>query len=108
MHPTTLGENCTLETANLVGKYGRGTSSIYPLLPPPSLARSATYQRLFERFLYVLGVGRVSFSALGLGFGILDFARVGFRVKEIWFGSSLGQIFFHFSLVNSATKSFQK
>ena len=33
-----------------------------------------------------LGVGRVSFSAIGLGFGFLDFARVGFRVKEIWFG----------------------
>ena len=48
--------------------------------------------------LLLLGVGRVSFSALGSGFGFLDFARVGFRVKEIWFGSSSGQIFLHFSV----------
>ena len=47
---------------------------------------------------YTLGVGRVSFSALRSGFGFLDFARVGFRVKEIWFGSSSGQIFLHFSV----------
>ena len=46
----------------------------------------------------MLGVGRVSFSALGSGFGFLDFARVGFRVKEIWFGSSSGKIFLHFSV----------
>ena len=42
----------------------------------------------------LVGVGRVSFSALGSGFGFLDFARVGFRVKEIWFGSSSGHFFF--------------
>ena len=36
-------------------------------------------------------MGRVSFSALGSGFGFLDFARVGF-------GSSSGQIFLHFSV----------
>ena len=46
----------------------------------------------------LVGMGRVSFSALGSGFGFLDFARVGFRVKEIWFGSSSGQIFLHFSV----------
>ena len=45
-----------------------------------------------------VGVGRVSFSALGSGFGFLDFARVRFWVKEIWFGSSSGQIFLHFSV----------
>ena len=43
---------------------------------------------------YFLGVGRVCFSAFGSGFGFLDFARV----KEIWFGSSSGQIFLHFSV----------
>ena len=42
-------------------------------------------------------MGRVSFSALS-GFGFLDFARVGFRVKEIWFGSSSDHFFFHFSV----------
>ena len=42
-------------------------------------------------------MGRVSFYALGSGFGFLDFAQVGFRVKEIWFGSCSGQIFLHFS-----------
>ena len=49
-----------------------------------------------EHFMLRLGVGRVSFSALGSGFGFLDFARVGFRVKEIWFGSSSDQFFFSF------------
>ena len=43
-------------------------------------------------------MGRVSFSTLGSGFEFLDFAQVGFRVKEIWFGSSSGQIFLHFSV----------
>ena len=38
---------------------------------------------------FQVGVGRVSFSALGMGFGFLDFARVGFRVK-------LGSNFFAF------------
>ena len=36
-----------------------------------------------------LGVGQVSFSALGSGFRFLDFAQVGFRVK-------LGSNFFAF------------
>ena len=39
--------------------------------------------------LDLVGMGRVSFSALGSGFGVLDFARVGFRVK-------LRSIFFSF------------
>ena len=43
--------------------------------------------------IYLVGMGRVSFSALGSGFGFLDFARVGFRVKEILFGSSFFCIF---------------
>ena len=34
-----------------------------------------------DTFQLLLGVGQVSFSALGSGFGFLDFARVGFRVK---------------------------
>ena len=51
-----------------------------------------------QTFVNEVGVGWVSFSALGSGFGFLDFARVGFRVKEIWFGSSSCQIFFHFSV----------
>ena len=33
-----------------------------------------------------IGVGRVSFSALGSGFGFFDFARVGFRVLNIFSG----------------------
>ena len=58
-----------------------------------------TKEVVISHHIYELvGVGRVSFSALGSGFGFLDFARIRFRVKEIWFVSSSGQIFFHFSV----------
>ena len=46
-----------------------------------------------------VGVGRVSFSALGSRFGFFDFARVGFRVFEYFLRSPSGQaglIFFAF------------
>ena len=34
-----------------------------------------------------IGVGRVSFFLLGSGFGFFDFARVGSRVLDFFFGS---------------------
>ena len=50
-------------------------------------------------------MGRVLFSGLGLGFGFWDLAEVGSRVNDlwtrvskIWFGSSLGLVFSHFSI----------
>ena len=36
--------------------------------------------------LLTLGMGRVRFSALGLGFGLRDLIRVGSQVNEFWFG----------------------
>ena len=38
-----------------------------------------------------VGVGRVSLSALGSGFGFFDFARVGFRVFGYFLGSPSGR-----------------
>ena len=56
------------------------------------LSRGAS-NRLFATITKTLevGVGRVSFSALGSGFGFFDFARVRFRVFEYFLGSPSGQ-----------------
>ena len=60
------------------------------------LTNSLKLNNGFEMPLLGLGTWKSKAGEVEVAVSLLDFTRIGFRVKEIWYGSSSGQFFFAF------------